>query len=358
MKKKIALFLSMIMIMALFGGCAEKESENVHEMAVENYVTLGEYKGLEVSVDDVPVDEDEATDMAYRIYWSNITKENGGITDRPVELFDEVNIDYVGYVDGVAFEGGSTDGQGAMLGIGMNEYIEGFEIGLLDVMPGETVDLNLTFPEDYGIEDLNGKDVLFNVTVNYIYPYEFDDALIASWGIEEYSNEAELREYVTSALKEVAQLTIDSDVENAVINLFMDNCTFKEVPENLIQKYSENIQSNIETTAATYNLSGDNYCLYFYGTDMATLVETFALETSKQALASQAVANAEGITVTDEELDAELNALKEANGLESVEELLGTMTREYYREYMLVQKVSGFLADNANVTLIPVTTEE
>ena len=88
---------------------------------------------------------------------------------REVADGDTVNIDYTGYKDGEPFDGGSTNGAGADLTIGSNTYIDGFESGLIGKKVGETVDLNLTFPEDYGVEDLAGADVVFNVTINGIY---------------------------------------------------------------------------------------------------------------------------------------------------------------------------------------------
>lgn len=90
-------------------------------------------------------------------------------TSLTVESGDTVNIDYVGTVDGVEFEGGSTDGAGTDLVIGSGSYIDGFEDQLIGAHPGDTVEVNVTFPEDYGVEDLNGKAAVFTVTVNGIY---------------------------------------------------------------------------------------------------------------------------------------------------------------------------------------------
>ena len=90
-------------------------------------------------------------------------------TSLTVESGDTVNIDYVGTVDGVEFEGGSTNGSGADLEIGSGSYIDGFEDQLIGAHPGDTVDVTVTFPEDYGVDELNGKEAVFTVTVNGIY---------------------------------------------------------------------------------------------------------------------------------------------------------------------------------------------
>lgn len=355
MKKKIAIVLSAIMAIAMLGGCAAEESDTLTEIEVEKYVTLGEYKGLEVSVQDVAVDEEELEELAWDVYFSNITAEAGGIVDRPVEALDEVNIDYVGTLDGVAFDGGTAEG--ASLLIGSNSYIEGFETGLLGVMPGETVDLNLTFPDPYtNNPDLAGKEVVFTVTVNFIYPYKWDDALIASWGYPEFTNEEELRQYVYDYLYEAAQYELNSSIENAVLSAFMTSCTFSEVPENLITKYTATLTTSVESQAASYGMDADTFCYYFYGTDYATFLDTYAIEYAKQVLAFQAVANAEGLNRTEEEVDAGISELATASGYASVEEFMGDKDKEEYVEYFMIDDTIKFLSDNANITKVPVET--
>lgn len=162
MKKKTLGLLVAVLSVCMLAGCGAKdagdgtgtstgagtESTALKDMDVDKYVTLGEYKGLEVSVDTVEVDEDEWDTLVNNVYYGNITAENGGIMDRAVETGDTVNIDYEGKKDGVAFDGGTA--QGYDLTIGSGSFIAGFEDGLIGVMPGEIVDLDLTFPENYG----------------------------------------------------------------------------------------------------------------------------------------------------------------------------------------------------------------
>lgn len=198
MKKKTLGLLAAILSVCMLAGCGAKdtgdgtgaatdagtESTALKDMDVDKYVTLGEYKGLAVSVDTVEVDEDEWDTLVNNVYYGNITAENGGIMDRAVETGDTVNIDYEGKKDGVAFDGGTA--QGYDLTIGSGNFIAGFEDGLIGVMPGETVDLDLTFPENYGNSDLAGQAVVFTVTVNYIQPAqdgEFSDEIISNFGI-------------------------------------------------------------------------------------------------------------------------------------------------------------------------------
>mgnify|MGYP003523801688 FL=1 len=159
MKKKTLGLLAAVLSVAMLAGCGAKDTGDasisqgaadsvvLKNLDVDKYVTLGEYKGLEVSVDTVEVDEDEWDTLVNNVYYGNITADNGGIKDRAVETGDTVNIDYEGKKDGVAFEGGTA--QGYDLTIGSGSFIDGFEDGLIGVMPGETVDLDLPFPEGY-----------------------------------------------------------------------------------------------------------------------------------------------------------------------------------------------------------------
>ena len=245
MKKKTLGFLAAVLSMCMLAGCGAKdtgdgtdaatgagaESTALKDMDVDKYVTLGEYKGLEVSVDTVEVDEDEWDSLVNNVYYENITAENGGIMDRAVETGDTVNIDYEGKKDGVAFDGGTA--QGYDLTIGSGSFIAGFEDGLIGVMPGETVDLNLTFPENYGKSDLAGQAVVFTVTVNYIQPAqdgEFSDEVISNFGIDGVTNEEELRQYAYDYLNENAQQNYETNVQQAVMDAFMANNTFTSVP--------------------------------------------------------------------------------------------------------------------------------
>ena len=229
MKKKLALVMSMLLLAVSLTACGEKDKEsdktNVTEMKVEKYVTLGEYKGLPVTAPKVEVDAAEKEQLMKQVYNQYITKENGGITEGTVKDGDYVNIDFEGKKDGVAFDGGTSTGY--QLGIGTNAFIPGFEAGLVGVNAGETVDLNLTFPENYGNAELAGQEVVFTVTVNFIYP-EYKDEIVASWGEDIYKTVDELDAYVEDYLLLMSQNNYDYIVENAVVAQFLENCVFEE----------------------------------------------------------------------------------------------------------------------------------
>ncbi len=363
MKKKALGLLAAALSVCMLAGCGAKdtgdstgtaagtESTVLKDMDVDKYVTLGEYKGLAVSVDTVEVDEDEWNTLVNNVYYGNITADNGGIMDRAVETGDTVNIDYEGKKDDVAFDGGTA--QGYDLTIGSGSFIDGFEDGLIGVMPGETVDLDLTFPENYGNSDLAGQAVVFTVTVNFIEPEQdgvFSDEVISNFGIDGVSNEEELRQYAYDYLNENAQQNYESNVEQAVLDAFMANNTFSSVPDALVQKYSDAAESSITSMASAYGVDADTLTQYYYGQDLETFLATYSEEAAKQDVALQAVANREDLNISDEELDQMLQDRATAAGYDTIEEYIGETSKEDYREYFLNEKVTDYLVENAKIT--------
>ncbi len=346
MKKKIMSILAAVLAVGVLAGCGE-ETLVLKDMKVEKYVTVGEYKGLEVNA-AAPVVEDAEWDYMINNFYTSYFPAEKGVTDRAVEVGDTANIDYTGKKDGVAFEGGTAEGHN--LWIGSGSFIDGFEDGLVGVMPGETVDLNLTFPENYGSTDLAGQAVVFTVTVNYIIPAQLDDSVVAGIGIDGVTDGEGLRQYVYDYLYSEAEAAYESEVENAVMEAFMAGNTFKSVPEGLIEKYATATRANIESTAAAYGVEADTFTQYSYGMDLETFLSTYCEEAAKQDLALQAVANAEGLNISDEELDEMLLEYATQAGVATIEEYIGETPKEDYREYFLYNKVIDYLVENAVVT--------
>ncbi len=347
MKKKVLSVMAAVLAVGMLAGCgSDSDSTLLKDMKVDKYVTLGEYKGLAVNVAAPAVDDDELEELMYSVYQENVTEENG-IKDRAVENGDTANIDYVGTKDGVAFDGGTA--QGYNLGIGSGRFIDGFEEGLVGVMPGETVDLELTFPENYGAADLAGQDVIFTVTVNYIMPTEIEDSVVAGMGIEGVTNEEELRQYVYDYLYATAEQNYEAALQNAVLNSFMASNTIEEVPEALVERYATASKTNIESTAASYGTDADTFTNYYYGMDFESFVAKYSEEAAKQDMALQAVANAENMEITDEELDTMLLEYAQSAGYTTIEEYIGETSKEDYREYFLLEEALDYLVENAVV---------
>lgn len=342
MKKKVALVLAAFMVTGLLAGCGKNTAGG---RDVSEYVTVGNYKGVEVTVAPLVPEAGEAEAYALNLYQSSVTAENGGIKDRAVAQGDTANIDYVGKKDGVAFDGGTDSGYN--LGIGSGTFIEGFEEGLVGVKPGETVDLNLTFPENYGSADLAGQKVVFTVTVNYIIPAsaeDMKDEVVAGFQNEEYSNLTELNQYANDVVAEYYDAQYQANVQGTLMMEVMNQSVFNEVPEEDVEKYRGIISSELLLYAQYYQIDIDTLSLYMYGTDIATMSQEYA----KQALVVQAIANAESLNVSDKELKDRLKEDAEAAGY-TVEEYLAGATEEDYREALMTEKVINFIVDNAVV---------
>ena len=325
----------------------------LNRLNVERIVTLGDYSNLSVNVDSIRVDEADLNTLLNNVYLSSVDAEQFGIVDRAVEVGDTVIIDYEGKKDGVAFEGGTA--QGANLTIGSGQFIDGFEDGLVGVMPGETVDLDLSFPVNYGNTDLAGQEVVFTVTVHYIMPTEIpqedmEDAVVASMGIEGVSTVEELRQYVYDYLYSNAETDYTYNVKNGIMDALMEQCMFSELPGKLVDSYRTMIRESIESNAAVYGVDAETYAYYFFGMSSEGVVEAYAEETLRQDLALQAIANAEGLKIGDEELQEKLLEYAQVAGYGTVEEYAGDNSPEDYRNYFMNETVMEYLNEKAVIT--------
>ncbi len=370
MKKKMISFLAIVMTTAMLTACGNADSanptesvqnteatgnteaannagsnESLENMNVEQYVTLGEYKGLTVTVEPISVADEEVEALMQDAYSSVVTAENGGIVDRAVAVGDTVNIDYVGKKDDVAFDGGTAAGYN--LAIGSGSFIDGFEDGLVGVMPGETVDLNLTFPEQYHSADLAGQAVVFTVTVNYIIPTEMKDDVVPAIGIQGVSTVEELRQYAYDYLYSRAENNYHTNVDNAVLLAFMNNCTFGEIPQSVIDKYREQATTGITQQAQMYGMDDETFVNQFYGRTLEEFLEIYSVEAAKQDIALQAVANNENLNMTEEELKTALEGYAANAGYATVDEFLGGQSAEIYRDYLMCERILDFLVNNA-----------
>ncbi len=316
---------------------------------VENYVTLGDYKNIQVTIPGKEVTQEEWNTLNTQVY-SDFVSEEDGIKDRAVEMGDLINLDYSGKKDGVIFDGGTATGQ--QLGIGTGSFIDGFEDGLVGVMPGETVDLNLTFPENYGNTELAGQAVVFTVTVNYIYPGEdmWSDDVIAAAGNPDFTTVEEMKQYVYDYLKDYKEYYYEINLENAVVEAFMNQCKYTGTATDLINSYSSDFTLTMTNEAAMYGMDVDTLCSYYYGMDLQTFLVLYVEESARQSLAFQAVANAENLNLSDEDFDARLLEVAVSAGCTTIEEYIGANPKEGYRELFMLEDVIAFLVENAKVT--------
>ena len=314
-------------------------------ITVSDYVTLGDYKGVKVSVDAAVVTDEYLDSYIDYVLQSNMLTTE--VTDRPVQEGDIVNIDYEGKIDGVAFDGGTAEGYD--LAIGSGSFIDGFEDGLIGAETGETRDVEVTFPEDYHGTDVAGKDAVFTVTVNSISVEtlpELTDEFVQGLGVGAETVE-EYRQYAYDLLMEEQQANHDAEAEMAVLETVMNNAKLQDPPEDMTNRYYSRLIDNMNYYASMYGYDLETF-LSLNGTSEETIMES-ARNAAKQLITMQAIAEAEGIEVTDEELDEEIEANAVSMGYEDADAYREALDAEGYREYMLTEKVLDFLLENAEV---------
>jgi len=381
MKRKIAKVLVTGLIGLQLIGCSNQNNENAEdnkgtidnvastesamiyfdEINTDEYVTLGEYKGLEVVNTEQNISDDEVDS-----YIEYMLAATGGeleeITDRDViENGDVANIDYVGKKDGVAFDGGTDEGYD--LAIGSGSFIPGFEEGLVGGEKGETVDLELTFPENYHAADLAGAKVVFTVTVNGIYKElapEFNDQFVAGLGIENVSTTEEYRAYLKSTMEENEKQYALQDMQTQLLTMVTENATVSGRPQELVDRFYQVNINNMTYNAMMYGMDLETFVSSYYGMDNETFeAETVAAaeESAKQALVCLKIAADENIVVTEEEVNAAIEASYAEYGYPSAEEFKATVDMKEYKDSLLLNKIVDFLVENATITEVPEVTE-
>lgn len=305
----------------------------LQDLNIDDYVVLNDYKNMKVTAYKPTIND---ADIESYINSNYLT---GGITDRAVENGDVVNIDYEGKEDGVAFEGGTASG--AELEIGSGSYIAGFEEGLIGVMPGETTELDLTFPENYAPEHA-GKAVVFTVKVNSIaYSVEYANATdedLKRLGLP-YSSKEELWEAAKTELEQNAEDTFEANKTSAILNQCLSESTIKEVPEYLVEEEIQNYEIYMESMCQMYyGMSFESYLSQSQGITLADFEEDIRSDcekTVKQYLLVEALARAEGIEITDEMIRE--HAAEDIEGYEgyTVDTYLDEVGYTTYRMFVL-----------------------
>ena len=281
-------------------------------ITAKDYVTLGQYTGIQYDESAVTVKEEDIQKKIDSIMSSHTYKEE--ITDREVADGDTINIDYVGKVDGVEFEGGSTNGAGTEVTIGVTSYIDNFLEQLIGHKPGETFDVTVTFPDGYRDSTdadgnalvLSGKQAVFSVTLNSIEE-EVLPELTDAWVDENYGTSDDL--HSVEALRAFCQQQLyTSNLNTAVMDYLMDNATFSEVPKAVTDYQVTQCLNYYDKMAQYYGYDLDTFVQSMLGYDsadamlaaMADSIESYA----KEALLYQAVAEAMDLAPTQEQIDA------------------------------------------------------
>lgn len=355
MKRSKATVLAVILaVSTLVTACGSKEY--LKDIKASDYVTLGNYIGIEAEAPE-PAVEDGMVDM-YLAYYVMPQIPTDEVTGRAIEEGDTVNIDFVGYLDGETFEGGT--GSNYDLTIGAHQFIDGFEEGLIGVNAGETVSLDLTFPDPYRSNtELSGAPVVFEVTVNSIGRKDID-AYVLTLGLEGCSTEEDFREYLYNVFYNNAVLNYEETIESKLTNTIMAGCTFKEPPAEMVERFAQNIENERSSLAAQYGMTLESYMLNSAGMDEATYKEQFKTEAvteAQQYIMYQAIADAEGLNPTDEQLQEEIGSIVEVYGYESEEAFKENTDMEMFKEQLMRRNVMDFLKENGTILKTTVTED-
>ena len=317
------------------------------EVYVKPDVTLGEYKGVAVKKEVTEVTDAQVDARVEQERQKQATEVT--VEDRPVAEGDTVNLDYAGSVDGVAFAGGTAEGQ--TLKISSHTFIPGFEEQMVGMNIGEEKDLHVTFPTEYHAKELAGKEAVFHVKVNGITATELpalDDDFAKD--ISEFDTLDEYKADIRSKLVAQAAERDENAFTNAVIEKVMENATV-EIPEAMIERQIDSMMRDFEYRLRAQGLKLADFMKYT-GQDEKAFRANYrdqAEKSVKAHLVLEAVENAENFEVSDEEIDAQIAKFAPQTG-KSVEELKKTFSEsdlEYFKADAIRDKAVKFLTDNA-----------
>ncbi|MCB5154468.1 trigger factor [Streptococcus mutans] len=318
------------------------------EVVTKPEVKLGDYKNLEVSVEESKEVTDAEVDEKIERERNNLAelvlKEDAAVEG------DTVVIDFVGSVDGVEFDGGKGDNFSLELGSG--QFIPGFEDQLVGKKAGETVKVNVTFPEDYQSADLAGKDATFVTTIHEVKAKEvpeLDDELAKDID-EEVETLAELKDKYRKELEATKETAYNDAVEAAAIDLAVANAEIVELPEEMIH---DEVQRAMQEFMGNMQRQGISSEMYFQLTgtteeDLRKQYEADADKRVKTNLVIEAVAKAEGFEATDEEIEKEISDLATEYKMEA-EQVRSLLSPDMLKHDIAMKKAVNVITDSAKV---------
>ncbi|MBD5395146.1 MAG: trigger factor [Lachnospiraceae bacterium] len=317
------------------------------EVALKPEVKLGKYKGVKVDKADTSATDEEVDAEINRERENNA--RNIEVTDRAVKNGDITTIDFEGFVDGVAFDGGK--GENYPLTIGSGAFIPGFEEQLIGAEIGKEVEVNVTFPEDYQAEELKGKAAVFKCTVKEIKEKELpelDDEFASE--VSEFETLAEYKADVKGRLEERKTKEAKEAKEAAVIEEIVKDSEM-EIPEAMVETQQRQMVDEFAQRIQMQGLSMEQY-FQFTGASYEQLIEQVKPQAEKRIksrLVLEAIVKAENITATDEEFEEELKVMAESYQMEveKVRELLPEKSALQIKEDIAVRKAAEFAVENA-----------
>lgn len=312
------------------------------DLNILDYVDLGDYKGIELTKSITKVTDDDVTNemesKAVELTGSDVTVEDG----------DTAIIDFVGKLNGVAFDGGTASNY--ELEIGSGSFIDGFEDGLIGVKKGDTVDLNLTFPESYQSTELAGKDVVFTVTVNGVKrkPQLNDEWLAANTN---YATLAEFAAETKQKLEDAAETTASNTLESSGLDQVISNSTVKKYYKSLIEQGESQYEKRLNAYASAYGKSLSELLAAQGMTESQyqNQKQKQAVSYAQVAMVVYAIAQDAGLSEADAEYQTILNDLANNYNMDAAT-FSSTYGESLVKSSVMSQYAMNYIVSNANVT--------
>ena len=318
------------------------------EVVTKPEVKLGDYKNLEVSVEASKEVTDAEVDEKVERERNNLAELI--VKEGAAELGDTVVIDFVGSVDGVEFDGGK--GENFSLELGSGQFIPGFEDQLVGAKAGETVEVNVTFPEQYQAEDLAGKDAKFVTTVHEVKAKEvpaLDDELAKDID-EEVETLDELKAKYRKELEAAKEIAYDDAVEGAALDLAVENAEIVELPAEMVEDEVHRAMNEFMGNMQRQGISPEMY-FQLTGTTEEDLHKQYEADADKRVktnLVIEAIAKAEGFEASDEEIEKEINNLASEYNME-VEQVRNLLSADMLKHDIAMKKAVEVVTSTAKV---------
>lgn len=317
------------------------------KVAVKPEVILGQYKGIEIEKIKVEVTEEEIIAELDRVREQNARTIT--IEDRPVEDGDIVNLNYEGFVDGIAFPGGKAENHNLV--IGSHSFIDTFEEQLIGKQVGEEADICVTFPEPYHSEELKGKAAVFKIRVNEIKKKELpelDDDFAQD--VSEFDSLEEYKSDIRATILKDKEKDAISKKEDAIVEKIIEKATM-DIPEPMIDNYKRQMADEFSQRVQAQGLSLEQY-FKFTGLTPNKFMEDLAPQAVRRIqfrLVLEAVAKAEDIQIDEEQLDKEIESMAKQYkmDLEKMKEIVSESEKEQIKLDLAVQKAIDIIRDSA-----------
>ena len=316
--------------------------------------TVAEYKGLEAEKETVKVTSAEVDAEIERVRDRNSRQVT---VERPVQDGDIITFDFDGYMDGKQFDGGKAEDYDLKIGSGM--FIPGFEEQLIGKSAGEACDVIVTFPADYQADELAGKEATFKCLIKAVKESvkpELDDEFAKD--VSEYDTLEEYKASIKTRIQEGKESRATADFEEKILDKLLEGFTC-EIPEVMFERQTDKIVEDFSYRIAAQGMDMNTY-LQMSGMDMASFRKIFGVQAERNVkvrLALEAVAKAEGIEVSDADVDAEFNSLAESNKM-SVEQVKQFIAAEDMKGDMLVQKALEVVKSSAKAVTAKKSTKK